>query len=104
MDNVVNALSIFCLQNVSTSIYLIYDIDYDKYCFNDVKERLIGIMSKAIEYTMAFPTSIGKWGNSNAIRLRKEFLDGVGLKTGQDVMVIYDNKNKQIIIKPMADK
>lgn len=96
MDNAGYALSIFCLQNVSTSIYLIYDID--------LKERRIGMMTKEIEYTMAFPASIGKWGNSNAVRLRKEFLDSVGLKTGQNVMVIYDNKNKQIVIKPMANK
>lgn len=68
------------------------------------KKGVIELMLKSSEYTMAFPASIGKWGNSNAIRLRKEFLDSVGLKTGQDVMVIYDSKNKQIIIKPMTRK
>lgn len=68
------------------------------------KKGVIEFMSKSAEHTMAFPASIGKWGNSNAVRLRKEFLDSVGLKTGQDVMVIYDNKNKQIIIKPMTGK
>lgn len=49
-----------------------------------------------------FPAKITRWGNSCAVRLRKEFLRRAGLSEGDTVMVSYDANHDAIIIKKQA--
>ena len=52
-----------------------------------------------------FPSKIIKWGNSTGFRLRKEFMESVGLSIGDQVMVsVRDSDNSIVIKKIEVDK
>lgn len=52
-----------------------------------------------------FPSKIIKWGNSAGFRLRKEFMQSVGLSIGDQVMVsVRDSDNAIVIKKIKGDK
>lgn len=46
---------------------------------------------------------LGKWGNSNAVRLPKEMLDKVGI-TSKDNEVAVSVTNNSIVIRPKKEK
>lgn len=46
---------------------------------------------------------LGRWGNSNAVRLPKEMLDKVGI-TAKDTEVTVSVANNSIIIKPKKEE
>ena len=52
-----------------------------------------------------FPSKIIKWGHSAGFRLRKEFMQSVGLSIGDEVMVsVRDSDNAIVIKKIEGDK
>lgn len=52
---------------------------------------------------LQFPGKIAKWGNSDSVRLRKEFMEAAGLKTGDSVMIsVHDDGS--IVIKKLEEK
>lgn len=73
----------------------------------DILKSILKVLKIKESFMMniQFPSKIIKWGNSAGFRLRKEFMQSVGLSIGDHVIVsVRDSDNAIVIKKIEGDK